>query len=89
MVRAGEWDDVARYLWRQRADFSGVALLADAALRRYPSAPVEPVVSAAESRRWRRLRYQPVDYTQAGAARGAAGGADACKAGECDFPRLV
>jgi ribonucleoside-diphosphate reductase alpha chain len=87
MVRAGEWDAVARYLWRHRADFSGVALLADAALRRYPNAPVQPVVSAADARRWSRLRYRPVDYTRAGAARGAAGGADACKSGECDFPR--
>lgn len=89
MVRTGEWDAVGRYLWRHRADFSGVALLADAALRRYLGAPVQPVISAADARRWRRLRYQPVDYTSAGPARAAPGGPDACKSGECDFPRRV
>jgi ribonucleoside-diphosphate reductase alpha chain len=90
-VRAGEWDAVARYLWRHRADFSGVALLADAALRRYPNAPVQSVAAKADARRWRRLRlrYQPVDYTRAGRTRAIGSGGDACKAGECDFPRLA
>jgi ribonucleoside-diphosphate reductase alpha chain len=62
-VRAGEWDDVADFIWRHRENFTGVALLGDFGDKSYQQAPLESVSGAADIARWNSLVYQDVDYT--------------------------
>jgi ribonucleoside-triphosphate reductase (thioredoxin) len=63
-VRADEWEAVADYIWRHRAGFTGVALLAHDGDKRYAQAPREAVVTEEDVARWNRLAYRPVDYAQ-------------------------
>lgn len=63
-VKPAEWDAVADFIWRNRAGFTGVALLSHDGDKRYPQAPREAVVTEDDVAKWNRLKYHPVDYTQ-------------------------
>jgi ribonucleoside-diphosphate reductase alpha chain len=64
-VRAGEWDDVADYLWQNRTCFSGVTLISETGDKDYAFAPCEAISTEADEARWNQLlaHYQPVDYS--------------------------
>lgn len=63
-VKADEWDAVERFIWENRAFFTGISLLPDTGDKRYPQAPREEVITAEDIVRWNRLKYRPVDYSQ-------------------------
>jgi ribonucleoside-diphosphate reductase alpha chain len=65
-VRPGEWDQVADYIWDNRADFTGVSMLAAAGDKLYQQAPHEEVVTPQEETLWNELiaKFRTVDYTQ-------------------------
>ena len=63
-VKPAEWAEVADFIWRHRAGFTGVALLSHDGDKRYPQAPREAVATEDDVAKWNRLKYQPVDYTQ-------------------------
>ena len=63
-VKPAEWAEVADFIWRHRAGFTGVALLGHDGDKRYPQAPREAVATEDDVAKWNRLKYQPVDYTQ-------------------------
>jgi ribonucleoside-triphosphate reductase len=63
-VKPAEWVEVADFIWRHRAGFTGVALLGHDGDKRYPQAPREAVATEDDVAKWNRLKYQPVDYTQ-------------------------
>ncbi len=64
-VRDGEWDDVAEYIWENRADFTGISMLAASGDKVYQQAPHEEVVTAQDETLWNELiaNFRPVDYT--------------------------
>ncbi len=64
-VRDGEWDDVADYIWENRADFTGISMLAASGDKLYQQAPHEEVISAQDETLWNELiaKFKPVDYT--------------------------
>ncbi len=62
-VKAGEWDEVANFIWRHREHFTGVALLGHDGDKRYAQAPREAVITSEDAAKWNRLKYLPVDYT--------------------------
>ena len=62
-VRGDEWPAVADFIWENRENFTGVALLQDQGDKAYAQAPREAVTTAADIARWNALVYQPVDYT--------------------------
>ena len=63
-VRPDEWNEVADFIWENRAFFTGIALLNEAGDKTYPQAPREEVSTEADIARWNMLRPQRVDYTQ-------------------------
>jgi len=63
-VKSSEWAEVADFIWRHRAGFTGVALLGHDGDKRYAQAPREAVVTEDDVAKWNRLKYHPVDYTQ-------------------------
>ncbi len=63
-VKPAEWAEVADFIWRHRAGFTGVALLGHDGDKRYAQAPREAVVTEDDVAKWNRLKYHPVDYTQ-------------------------
>jgi ribonucleoside-diphosphate reductase alpha chain len=62
-VKTDEWEAVADFIWRNRDNFTGVALLGHDGDKRYAQAPREAVVTEDDIAKWNRLKYQPVDYT--------------------------
>lgn len=64
-VRAGEWSEVADFLWNHRTEFTGVSMLPDTGDTVYPYAPFEAVKTEAQQRRWDDIvnSYQPLDYS--------------------------
>ncbi len=62
-VRCDEWPAVADFIWQNRQNFTGVALLQDQGDKAYAQAPREAVATAADIARWNALVYQKVDYT--------------------------
>ncbi|MEN7973734.1 MAG: ATP cone domain-containing protein, partial [Verrucomicrobiota bacterium] len=64
-VREDEWDDVADYIWENRADFTGISMLAASGDKIYQQAPHEEVVTAQDETLWNELisKFKPVDYT--------------------------
>ena len=64
-VRDGEWDDVAEYIWENRADFTGISMLAASGDKLYQQAPHEEVTTAQDETLWNELiaNFRPVDYT--------------------------
>jgi ribonucleoside-triphosphate reductase (thioredoxin) len=63
-VKPDEWDDVANFVWENRAYFTGVSLLPYSGDKIYAQAPREEVVNEADIAKWNRLKYHPVDYTK-------------------------
>jgi len=65
-VRDGEWDAVAEYIWENRADFTGISMLAASGDKAYAQAPHEEVLSAQDETLWNELiaKFHKVDYTQ-------------------------
>ena len=61
-VKAGEWAEIADFIWRHREHFTGVALLGHDGDKRYPQAPREAVATAEDMAKWNRLKYLPVNY---------------------------
>jgi ribonucleoside-triphosphate reductase len=62
-VRRDEWPAVGDFIWENRQNFTGVALLQDQGDKAYAQAPRESVTTPADIARWNALVYQPVDYT--------------------------
>ncbi len=62
-VRCDEWPAVADFIWQNRQNFTGVALLQDQGDKAYAQAPREAVATAEDIARWNALVYQQVDYT--------------------------
>ncbi|MBT8046613.1 MAG: hypothetical protein KJN67_05570, partial [Pontiella sp.] len=64
-VRDDEWDDVADYIWENRADFTGISMLAATGDKMYQQAPHEEVITAQDETLWNELisKFKPVDYT--------------------------
>jgi ribonucleoside-diphosphate reductase alpha chain len=64
-VRDDEWDDVADYIWENRADFTGISMLAATGDKIYQQAPHEEVLTAQDETLWNELisKFQSVDYT--------------------------
>jgi len=63
-VRAEEWDEVAAFIWANRAYFTGISLLQDAGDKAYAQAPREEVSTDADIAKWNALRPTAVDYTR-------------------------
>ena len=62
-VRPDEWSAVADYIWENRGNFTGIAMLQDCGDKIYAQAPREGVVTEADIAKWNKLAYQSVDYT--------------------------
>jgi ribonucleoside-triphosphate reductase (thioredoxin) len=62
-VRENEWERVADYIWDNRANFTGVSILAATGDKDYPQAPNEEVTTASDVAKWNSLNYTPVDYS--------------------------
>jgi ribonucleoside-diphosphate reductase alpha chain len=62
-VKTDEWEAVGDFIWLNRDNFTGVALLGHDGDKRYAQAPREAVVTEDDVAKWNRLKYQPVDYT--------------------------
>jgi ribonucleoside-diphosphate reductase alpha chain len=65
VVREEEWEDVAEYLWNNRAFFTGVSMLPATGDKAYAFAPFEAITTPADESRWNAIlaSYQPVDYS--------------------------
>ena len=59
-----EVEAVARFIWNNRAYFTGISLLAASGDKTYPQAPREEVMSETDVAKWNALQPRPVDYTQ-------------------------
>jgi len=86
-VRDGEWDAVADYIWENRADFTGVALLSEGGDKAFAQAPLEALSSTEDIARWNRLEYQPVDYRDLNESTDHTRLSDvaACAGGKCEL----
>ncbi|MBI2516244.1 MAG: recombinase [Opitutae bacterium] len=62
-VKASEWDAVADFIWKNRENFTGVALLGYDGDKRYAQAPREAVSTDDDVAKWNRLKYAMVNYT--------------------------
>lgn len=64
-VEPKEWGDVAEFIWQNRRDFTGIALLQDCGDKAYPQAPREEVTTRGDHDRYLELRadFVPVDYS--------------------------
>jgi ribonucleoside-triphosphate reductase (thioredoxin) len=62
-VSPDEWDQVAEFIWDNRAYFTGISLLAHDGDKRYAQAPRESIATEEDIAKWNRLKYQPIDYT--------------------------
>jgi ribonucleoside-diphosphate reductase alpha chain len=63
VVKSGEWEAVADYIWSHRQDFTGVSLLAEDGQTRYAQAPFQAVETDEDVLHWNRLQPKAVDYT--------------------------
>ena len=89
VVREGEWDSVANYIWDNRQFFTGVALIPYLGDKVYPQAPNEAVADEADLMRWEALAYNPVDYSKMheDADNTNLQGEAACAGGHCEVVR--
>jgi ribonucleoside-triphosphate reductase len=64
-VAPHEWAEVAEFIWENRADFTGIALLQEMGDKAYKQAPREQVETDDDdvAFRWLGSLYAPVDYT--------------------------
>ena len=86
-VRPGEWDEVAEYIWANRAYFTGISLLQEAGDKAYRQAPREEVATEADVALWNSLRPRAVDYRQMREATDETNLKEvvACAGGACDL----
>jgi ribonucleoside-diphosphate reductase alpha chain len=88
-VREGEWDAVADYIWENRADFTGISMLAATGDKIYQQAPHEEVVTAQDETLWNELisKFRSVDYTEMQEADDETNlqGEIACAGGACEL----
>ncbi|WP_372806642.1 ATP cone domain-containing protein [Pontiella sp.] len=88
-VREGEWDAVADYIWENRADFTGISMLAATGDKIYQQAPHEEVVTAQDETLWNELisKFRSVDYTEMQEADDTTNlqGEIACAGGACEL----
>jgi ribonucleoside-diphosphate reductase alpha chain len=88
-VRDDEWDAVSDYIWENRADFTGISMLAAAGDKMYQQAPHEEVLTAQDETLWNELisKFKPVDYTLMEEAEDATNlqGEIACAGGSCEL----
>lgn len=64
-VREDEWEDVAEFIWENRADFTGISLLHFAGDKAYPQAPHEEVSTPQDETQWNETvaNFSEVDFT--------------------------
>lgn len=88
-VRENEWDQVAEYIWENRADFTGISMLAMMGDKLYQQAPHEEVTTAQDEALWNELvaKFRSVDYTQMQEGEDATNlqGETACAGGACEL----
>jgi len=88
-VRDGEWDDIAEYIWENRADFTGISMLAASGDKLYQQAPHEEVSTPQDETLWNELisKFQSVDFTQMKEAEDETNlqGEIACAGGACEL----
>ncbi len=58
-----EWEEVGRFIWENRAWFTGIALLPNNGDKVYAQAPREEVTTETDIVKWNKLVYRAVDYT--------------------------
>lgn len=89
-VAPHEWADVAEFIWENRADFTGIALLQEMGDKAYAQAPREEVSTLDDLSRFYFLRNEarPVDYTKMTEAQDntALKQEPACAGGACELP---
>lgn len=87
-VKPGEWKGVSEFIWRNRASFTGVTLLARDGPGHYPQPPLEPVVTEGDAVRWNQLECHPVDYAAMAGGGGSTGQieSETCAGGACEIP---
>lgn len=61
-VKPDEWDDVEKFIWENRAFFTGISLLPFSGDKTYAQAPREEVATEEDIAKWNRLKYHPVNY---------------------------
>jgi ribonucleoside-triphosphate reductase (thioredoxin) len=87
-VQADEWGVVADYLFKNREELTGIALLPATADKEYAYAPNEEVTTEADEVRWNNLiaHYKAVDYTamREGDDRTSLRSEAACAGGSCE-----
>jgi ribonucleoside-diphosphate reductase alpha chain len=97
-VATDEWDSVADFIWTNRADFTGVAMLAVSGDKDYQQAPREEIATDADILRWNRLVVNPFveEYAASGvveedASTGSSyrGAAIACNGNACELVSSV
>jgi ribonucleoside-diphosphate reductase alpha chain len=66
VVDESEWDDVFKYLYKNRSYFGAVALLPKIGDKLYTQAPLEAVTTPEDEVRWNDIiaNYKPVNYKQ-------------------------
>jgi ribonucleoside-diphosphate reductase alpha chain len=88
-VRPNEWDDVAEYIWDNRADFTGISMLHATGDKIYQQAPHEEVESIQDESLWNELisNFEPVDFTEMQEADDTTNpqGEIACAGGSCEL----
>ena len=62
-VKPEEWDQVMNFIWKNREDFTGIALLPAAGDKTYAQAPMESLNTEEDIIKWNRLVPNPVDYS--------------------------
>lgn len=65
-VAEDEWDELREYVWNNRSRIAAMSFLPKTGDKKYPQAPKEAIVTAADEARWNEIleSYTPVDYTQ-------------------------
>jgi ribonucleoside-diphosphate reductase alpha chain len=88
-VRDDEWDAVSDYIWENRADFTGISMLAASGDKMYQQAPHEEVLTAQDETLWNELitKFKTVDYTLMEEAEDVTNlqGEIACAGGACEL----
>lgn len=86
-VKEGEWEEVADYIWENRARFTGISLLQALGDKTYVQAPMEAVTTTADIGRWNQLEPRQVPWTKLNEKVDATKLADvvACAGGQCEL----
>lgn len=88
-VKANEWDEVAEYIWKNKAYFTGVSMISDFGDKDYQNAPREEVVNDKDEAIWRHLidNYKEVDWSELKEDDDytSFGGEAACAGGACSL----